>query len=129
MILITGAAGFIGYHVSQYLLSHGEQIIGIDNINDYYDPGLKNERLRLLEEKTEFTFCKCDIADNAAMQKIFSQHKIERVVHLAAQAGVRYSIDDPAAYAQSNLVGFLNVLECCRQHKIEHLLYASSSSV
>jgi UDP-glucuronate 4-epimerase len=131
-ILVTGAAGFIGYHVCQFLLSRGEEIVGIDNINDYYDPKLKHGRLDELgkhHQVANFTFIKMDIADREKMESLFQQHSFDKVVHLAAQAGVRYSIENPHAYVQSNIVGFTNVLEGCRHHKVQHLVYASSSSV
>ncbi|WP_313157981.1 NAD-dependent epimerase [Kluyvera cryocrescens] len=126
--LVTGAAGFIGFHVSQRLLAAGHQVVGIDNINDYYDISLKQARLDQLPA-AGFHFVKMDLADNAAMAALFAKEKFDRVIHLAAQAGVRYSLENPHAYAQSNLVGHLNVLEGCRHHKVQHLLYASSSSV
>lgn len=131
-ILVTGAAGFIGYHVCQFLLSRGEEIVGIDNINDYYDPKLKHGRLDELGKHAHtanFTFIKMDIADREKMESLFQEQGFDKVVHLAAQAGVRYSIENPHAYIQSNIVGFTNVLEGCRHHKIQHLVYASSSSV
>ncbi|MCT4711605.1 NAD-dependent epimerase [Enterobacteriaceae bacterium H11S18] len=127
--LVTGAAGFIGYHVSERLLAAGHQVIGIDNLNDYYDVNLKLARLDLLKPHTQFQFEKMDLADRSAMEQLFSTQKFDRVIHLAAQAGVRYSIDNPHAYADSNLIGHLNVLEGCRHNKVGHLLYASSSSV
>ena len=131
-ILVTGAAGFIGYHVCHYLLSRGEEVVGIDNINDYYDPKLKLGRLNELAQHPKtanFTFIKMDIADREKMHELFEQHKFDKVVHLAAQAGVRYSIENPHAYIDSNIVGFTNVLEGCRHNKVQHLVYASSSSV
>lgn len=128
-ILVTGAAGFIGFHVTQRLLAAGHQIIGIDNLNDYYDVGLKQSRLDLISHHPAFTFIKLDLADRAGMAALFERHAFQRVIHLGAQAGVRYSIDNPHAYADANLTGHLNILEGCRHHKIEHLLYASSSSV
>ncbi|MFQ3234671.1 MAG: UDP-glucuronate 4-epimerase [Paraglaciecola sp.] len=131
-ILVTGAAGFIGYHVCQFLLSRGEEIIGIDNINDYYDPKLKHGRLDELGKHPQvanFTFIKMDIADREKMATLFQENSFDKVVHLAAQAGVRYSIENPHAYIDSNIVGFTNVLEGCRHHKVQHLVYASSSSV
>ncbi|WBM68950.1 NAD-dependent epimerase [Buttiauxella sp. WJP83] len=127
--LVTGAAGFIGFHVSERLLNAGHQVIGIDNLNDYYDVNLKQARLDLLTPHTSFRFEKIDLADRNAMAELFATEKFDRVIHLAAQAGVRYSIDNPLAYADSNLVGHLNVLEGCRHNKVGHLLYASSSSV
>ena len=128
-ILVTGAAGFIGFHVTQRLLAAGHQIVGIDNLNDYYDVGLKQSRLDLIAQHPSFRFIKMELADRAAMASLFEQHAFQRVIHLGAQAGVRCSIDNPHAYADANLIGHLNILEGCRHHKIEHLLYASSSSV
>ena len=128
-ILVTGAAGFIGFHVSQWLCQRGDEVVGIDNLNDYYPVSLKQDRLELLEPCANFTFIRQDIADRQGMQQLFANQQFDRVVHLAAQAGVRYSIENPHAYADANLVGFLNVLEGCRQHSVEHLVYASSSSV
>ncbi|OAT32831.1 dTDP-glucose 4,6-dehydratase [Buttiauxella brennerae ATCC 51605] len=127
--LVTGGAGFIGFHVSERLLAAGHQVIGIDNLNDYYDVNLKQARLDLLAPHSSFRFDKIDLADRNAMAELFATEKFDRVIHLAAQAGVRYSIDNPHAYADSNLVGHLNVLEGCRHNKVGHLLYASSSSV
>lgn len=127
--LVTGGAGFIGFHVSERLLAAGHQVIGIDNLNDYYDVNLKQARLDLLAPHSSFRFEKIDLADRNAMAELFATEKFDRVIHLAAQAGVRYSIDNPHAYADSNLVGHLNVLEGCRHNKVGHLLYASSSSV
>ncbi|WP_455424690.1 NAD-dependent epimerase [Dryocola sp. LX212] len=127
--LVTGAAGFIGFHVSERLLAAGHQVIGIDNLNDYYDVNLKLARLDLLKPHARFQFEKIELADRAAMEKLFATQKFDRVIHLAAQAGVRYSIDNPHAYADANLIGHLNVLEGCRHNKVGHLLYASSSSV
>ncbi len=147
-ILVTGAAGFIGYHVSKRLLERGDEVIGIDNLNDYYDPRLKEARLGQLEPSAKFRFLKMDIADRAAMERLFADHTFDRVIHLAAQAGVRYSLTNPHAYVHSNVVGFLNVLEGCRRIQSTlslkgdgrgegdnpspipfHLVYASSSSV
>lgn len=127
--LVTGAAGFIGFHVSQRLLAAGHQVVGIDNLNDYYDVNLKQSRLDLIKHSPDFKFIELDLADREAMASLFQQHQFQRVIHLGAQAGVRYSIENPGAYADANLIGHLNVLEGCRHHKIEHLLYASSSSV
>ncbi|RPH27733.1 NAD-dependent epimerase [Buttiauxella warmboldiae] len=127
--LVTGAAGFIGFHVSERLLAAGHQVIGIDNLNDYYDVNLKQARLALLTPYASFRFDKIDLADRHGMAALFAAEQFDRVIHLAAQAGVRYSIDNPHAYADSNLVGHLNVLEGCRHNKVGHLLYASSSSV
>ncbi|EES9770758.1 NAD-dependent epimerase [Escherichia coli] len=126
--LVTGAAGFIGFHVSKRLLNDGHQVVGIDNINDYYDVKLKESRLEKLESLS-FTFYKLDLADRDGMAKLFETEQFERVIHLAAQAGVRYSLENPYAYADSNLTGYLNILEGCRHNKVQHLLYASSSSV
>jgi UDP-glucuronate 4-epimerase len=128
-VLITGAAGFIGFHLSQKLLSENYKVIGLDNVNDYYDVNLKRSRLKLLQASENFTFHEVDLADSKAVNGVFANNTISYVVNLAAQAGVRYSIVNPHAYIQSNVVGFLNVLEACRHNKIKHLLYASSSSV
>lgn len=127
--LVTGSAGFIGYHVAERLLAAGHQVVGIDNLNDYYDVSLKQARLALLADKPAFRFIKLDLADREGMAALFAEHKFQRVIHLGAQAGVRYSLENPLAYADSNLVGHLNVLEGCRHNKVEHLVYASSSSV
>lgn len=127
--LVTGAAGFIGFHVTERLLAAGHQVTGLDNLNDYYDVNLKLSRLALLQTNPAFRFVKGDLADRALMATLFAEAQFQRVIHLGAQAGVRYSLDNPHAYADANLVGHLNILEGCRQHKIEHLLYASSSSV
>ncbi|CAK9885141.1 MAG: UDP-N-acetylglucosamine 4-epimerase [Candidatus Erwinia impunctatus] len=127
--LVTGAAGFIGFHVTRRLLDAGHQVVGIDNLNDYYDVNLKLARLSQLTADDEFRFLKLDLADREAIASLFASENIERVIHLAAQAGVRYSLDNPHAYAEANLIGHLNILEGCRHHKIQHLLYASSSSV
>jgi UDP-glucuronate 4-epimerase len=128
-ILVTGAAGFIGFHVARRLLQDGRNVFGIDSLNDYYDPALKQARLDILNGYQNFTFQKVDIAERPAVADLFARHRFPLVVHLAAQAGVRYSIDHPHAYADANLVGFLNVLEGCRHSGCEHLLFASSSSV
>ncbi len=128
-ILVTGAAGFIGMHVSQILLARGDTVVGIDNLNDYYDPQLKHDRLARLTPLPGFRFVKLDVADRGGMDKLFADEKFERVVHLAAQAGVRYSLVNPQAYIDSNIVGFTNVLEGCRHNQVQHLAYASSSSV
>jgi UDP-glucuronate 4-epimerase len=127
--LVTGAAGFIGFFVSQRLLAAGHSVVGLDNLNDYYDVNLKLARLAQLENKDGFTFIKLDLADREGMAALFAEQRFERVIHLAAQAGVRYSIENPLAYADSNLIGFVNVLEGCRHNNVGHLLYASSSSV
>lgn len=126
---ITGAAGFIGFHLSKALLEKGASVIGVDNINDYYEVSLKEERLRILKEHTGFHFEKADIADKEAVFGLMEKFRPQVVVNLAAQAGVRYSIDNPDAYVQSNLVGFFNILEGCRHFPVEHLVFASSSSI
>ncbi|MDY0303283.1 MAG: NAD-dependent epimerase/dehydratase family protein [Sphaerochaeta sp.] len=127
-ILVTGSAGFIGYHLTKALLANGNHVVGIDNLNDYYPVSLKEARLKELEAPL-FTFHKVDIADEAALEELFVRYHFRYVVNLAAQAGVRYSITNPKAYLSSNLIGFLNILEACRHHGVEHLVYASSSSV
>lgn len=128
-ILITGAAGFIGAHLARHLLERGDQIIGIDNINDYYNIQLKMARLEWIKEKGEMQFYKEDICNKERIDQIFHLEKPDRVIHLAAQAGVRYSLINPTSYTESNIDGFINILEACRHHNIEHLVYASSSSV
>jgi UDP-glucuronate 4-epimerase len=128
-VLVTGAAGFIGMHVVQRLAARGDSVVGLDNLNAYYDPALKEARLAQLAGLPQFRFERLDIADGAALEALFARESFDRVVHLAAQAGVRYSIDNPLAYGDSNLAGFLNVLEACRHHPVQHLVYASSSSV
>ena len=130
-ILVTGAAGFIGFHLCKRLIERGEQVIGIDNINNYYDIKLKNQRLQILKKssKNSFIFFKENIEDKENIVDIFCKYKPNKVINLAAQAGVRYSIENPDSYIQANLVGFLNVIECCRKFNIEHFVYASSSSV
>jgi UDP-glucuronate 4-epimerase len=128
-ILVTGSSGFIGFHVSQRLLKAGYPVIGIDNINDYYDVNLKKARLALLEKSPDFRFIKMDIAERQQMSALFEKEEPDIVVHLAAQAGVRYSLINPYAYLDSNLAGFLNILEGCRHNKSKHLVFASSSSV
>lgn len=128
-ILVTGAAGFIGMHLSKVLLERGDEVVGIDNLNDYYDVQLKHDRLKQLEDYDKFTFFKMDMADRDAMDGLFRKHGFNRVMNLAAQAGVRYSLENPHAYVDSNLVGFANILEGCRHTNVEHLVYASSSSV
>ena len=128
-ILVTGCAGFIGFHLAKRLSEAGETVIGIDNINDYYDPALKTARLDILGSNQNFTFLKLDLADRAGMQSLFERFRFPVVVHLAAQAGVRYSLQNPHAYSDSNLEGFINVLEGCRQVDTRHLMFASSSSV
>ncbi|ACL73191.1 NAD-dependent epimerase [Thioalkalivibrio sulfidiphilus] len=128
-VLVTGTAGFIGNTLAIRLLERGDEVIGVDNLNDYYDVNLKKARLARIADNPAFTDVRADIADRAAMEKVFATHKPERVVNLAAQAGVRYSIENPHAYVDTNLVGFCNILEGCRHHGVEHLVYASSSSV
>jgi len=131
-VLVTGAAGFIGAAVSQYLINRGDQVVGIDNINDYYDVNLKHARLNEIKSSTAadlFSFVEMGVEERDKMAALFEEHKFDRVVHLAAQAGVRYSLENPNAYVDSNIVGFVNILEGCRHNKVEHLVYASSSSV
>ncbi len=128
-VLVTGAAGFIGFHLSKRLLGLGATVVGFDNVNDYYDVGLKESRLEVLREYPKFTFVKGDLADETAVTALFEQYQPDIVVNLAAQAGVRYSIDHPRSYIDSNIIGFFNILEACRHHEVEHLLFASSSSV
>lgn len=128
-ILVTGAAGFIGFHLSKRLLAENYYVIGVDNLNDYYDVRLKKERLKLLESNMNFKFYQTDLADQESLNQIFEDHSLPIVINLAAQAGVRYSISHPHSYVHSNLVGFVNILEACRHNQVEHLLYASSSSV
>lgn len=128
-IVVTGAAGFIGMHTAKHFLSQGCRVIGIDNLNDYYDISLKHDRLTQLKTEKNFTFVKLDIADKEAVAEVFSTHRPDYVVHLAAQAGVRYSISHPQAYAQSNVLGFINVIEAAREVGVKHFVYASSSSV
>jgi len=127
--MVTGAAGFIGYHLSTRLLKDGHTVVGVDNVNDYYDVRLKETRLERLRSNAKFSFEKMDVADHQSLSRLFSEQKVRRVVHLAAQAGVRYSLENPYAYIQANFNGFISVLECCRHAKVDHLLYASSSSV
>jgi UDP-glucuronate 4-epimerase len=128
-LLLTGAAGFIGFHTAQILLARGDEVIGLDNLNDYYDVTLKQARLAILQKFPNFRFVQLDVADRPNMASLFAQEKFQRVIHLAAQAGVRYSIQNPLAYIDSNVVGFANILEGCRHNKVEHLVYASTSSV
>ena len=128
-ILVTGAAGFIGMHATLRLLARGDEVVGLDNLNDYYDPTLKEARLARLLPHAGFRFVKLDVADRAGIEALFAAEKFDRVIHLAAQAGVRYSLQNPHAYVDSNLVGFMNILEGCRHAKVQHLVYASSSSV
>lgn len=128
-VILTGAAGFIGSHLAKRLLETGVEVVGIDNINDYYDVSLKYHRLSLLEEYENFTFIRCDISNKDELNRIFEEHKADVVINLAAQAGVRYSIENPQVYIDSNVIGFFNVLEACRNNPVKHLVYASSSSV
>ncbi|MBX3744459.1 MAG: NAD-dependent epimerase [Verrucomicrobiae bacterium] len=127
--LVTGVAGFIGFHVAQRLLDRGDAVVGLDNLNAYYDVRLKEARLARLQDRPGFAFHRLDVADRPALDALFRSAQPRRVIHLAAQAGVRYSLENPHAYVESNLVGFVNLLEACRHHRIEHLTYASSSSV
>ncbi len=128
-VLVTGAAGFIGMHVALRLLERGDHVVGADSLSDYYDVRLKQDRLAMLSRSANFRFCKIDLADAAKTNELFTAEKFDRVIHLAAQAGVRYSLENPNAYIQSNLVAFANILESCRRYPVEHLVYASSSSV
>ena len=128
-ILVTGSSGFIGMHLCKSLLEDGYQVVGIDNMNDYYDPALKEARLKELYLYDNFKFVKADISDYPTVETAFKDFEPEKVVNLAAQAGVRYSLENPQAYIQSNVVGFMNILECCRHHQVKGLIYASSSSV
>jgi UDP-glucuronate 4-epimerase len=128
-VLVTGAAGFIGFHVARKLLARGDEVVGLDNINDYYDVNLKLARLAQLEPQPGFTFARIDLVDRPALEALFREHRFAAVINLAAQAGVRYSLENPQAYIDSNIVGFTNILECCRHHDVGHLVYASSSSV
>jgi UDP-glucuronate 4-epimerase len=128
-ILVTGAAGFIGYHTARWLLERGDEVVGVDSLNDYYDPAIKHARLQRLIAYERFRFEHQDLADRSATERLFDKGAFQRVIHLAAQAGVRYSLTNPHAYIDANLVAFANVLEGCRHQKVEHLVYASSSSV
>ena len=128
-VLVTGAAGFIGFHLSRRLLENGVQVVGLDNLNDYYDVSLKHDRLKQLEAEENFTFARIDLADRDQMDALFRRKPFDVVVNLAAQAGVRYSLKNPHAYVDANIVGFVNLLECCRHHACGHLVFASSSSV
>ncbi|MER9437150.1 NAD-dependent epimerase [Mesorhizobium sp. M0618] len=133
-VLVTGAAGFIGYHVSKRLLERGDEVVGIDNVNDYYDPQIKEARLRLLDEASRKTnagyqFIRGNLADRSVVDACFADHAFDRVIHLAAQAGVRYSLENPHAYVESNIIAYTNMLEACRNNSVAHLTYASTSSV
>ena len=128
-ILVTGAAGFIGHHTSERLLARGDEVVGLDNLNDYYDPALKLARVERLQKHRGFRFVKLDLADRVGVPDLFARERFERVVHLGAQAGVRYSLTNPLAYVDSNVVGTANILEGCRHHGVQHLVYASTSSV
>ncbi|MFP4522707.1 MAG: NAD-dependent epimerase [Fibrobacterota bacterium] len=128
-ILVTGAAGFIGFHLSKKLLSEGIEIIGFDNVNDYYDPALKEARLDILQKEKNFSFRRADLTDLKSLEALFRENKINKICHLAAQAGVRYSIENPHAYVESNLVGFQNIIEMARHFEVDNFVYASSSSV
>ena len=128
-ILVTGAAGFIGFHTSRYLLDRGDKVVGLDNFNDYYDVALKERRADILSDYDDFSLHRIDLADRGAVETLFARENFDKVIHLAAQAGVRYSIENPHAYIDSNIVGTLHILEGCRHHNVRHLTYASSSSV
>jgi UDP-glucuronate 4-epimerase len=128
-VLVTGTAGFIGYHLANALLARGDEVVGLDNLNDYYDVGLKNARLGRLHPHANYTHVHADLADRAAIEQVFRTHRPQRVVNLAAQAGVRYAAENPHVYVSSNITGFLHILEGCRHHEVEHLVFASTSSV
>ncbi len=127
--LVTGTAGFIGNFVAEQLLARGDEVVGLDNVNDYYDPQLKEDRLSRIADQPRFSQVRAGLEDKAALERLFAEHRFDRVIHLAAQAGVRYSLENPHAYVDSNLVGFMNILEGCRHHGVDHLVFASSSSV
>ncbi|MDQ6612281.1 MAG: SDR family NAD(P)-dependent oxidoreductase, partial [Gemmatimonadota bacterium] len=126
-ILVTGAAGFIGYHTTERLLARGDEVVGFDNVNSYYDPTLKEARLARIAHQPGFRLVRAELADRSAVEKLFAAEKFDRVIHLAAQAGVRYSLTNPHSYIDSNVTGFLHILEGCRHHGVQHLTYASSS--
>jgi len=128
-VLVTGCAGFIGFHLARKLLGEGSSVVGLDNLNPYYDVSLKEKRLQILQEYSGFVFARASLEDKEAVERVFGEHGIRKVLHMAAQAGVRYSLENPYAYVEANVVGFLNILEACRKHKVEHLVFASSSSV
>lgn len=128
-VLVTGAAGFIGFHTAKFLLDRGDTVVGLDNFNDYYDVALKDGRARILDEHDQFRMVRIDLADRGSMESLFAEEQFDKVINLAAQAGVRYSIENPHSYIDSNIVGFINVLEGCRHNNVKHLVYASSSSV
>lgn len=128
-VLLTGAAGFIGMHVAQRLLARGDEVVGLDNLNDYYEVSLKEARLARLTPQPGFRFVKMSVEDRDGMAQLFAAERFDRVVHLAAQAGVRYSLQNPNAYIDANIVGFMNILEGCRHSGVQHLVYASSSSI
>ena len=128
-VLVTGAAGFIGYHTSERLLARGDEVVGLDIVNNYYDPTLKEARLARLAPNAGFRLFRLELGDRVGVERVFREERFDRVIHLAAQAGVRYSLTNPHAYVESNLVGFINILEGCRHHGVQHLTYASSSSV
>ena len=128
-VLVTGATGFIGFHLTQKLIANGFEVVGIDNVNDYYEPELKEARLAILNKLPQFIFKRMDLQDRETLDEVFTKHEPSYVINLAAQAGVRYSIENPHAYTETNVTGFLNILECCKKFKIKHLLFASSSSV
>jgi len=128
-ILVTGAAGFIGFHTAKQLLERGDTVVGLDNFNDYYDVSLKESRAAVLDDYEDFSMARIDLANREAMESLFAKEKFDKVIHLAAQAGVRYSIENPHSYIESNIVGTLHILEGCRHNDVEHLTYASSSSV
>ena len=128
-ILVTGSAGFIGYHTTRKLLERGEHVVGLDNVNDYYDVSLKESRLKQLEPFDNFTLARLDLEDNQGVAELFRKHRFKTVIHLAAQAGVRYSLENPRAYVDANVVGYLNIVEGCRHNDVQHLVYASTSSV